>query len=72
MKIKSLELDRQNFSKENKNLHEMNENLRRQLAESESAMNDVYLGEHSKGAQLLELEEAQRTIERLVLLLRAT
>ena len=38
----------------------------------ENNMNEVYLGEESKGAQLLELEEANQAIERLVLLLKNT
>lgn len=62
MKIKSLEFDNQSYLNEIKKLEETNENLRRHLAESENAMNEVYLSDHSKGTQLLELAEAHKTI----------
>lgn len=35
-------------------------------------MNEVYMGEESKGAQLLQLEEAKEAIDRLATLLRST
>lgn len=35
-------------------------------------MNELYFSEQSKGAQLLELEEAKKAIERLVLIIKKT
>lgn len=35
-------------------------------------MNEIYLGEESRGAQLLELDQAKQAVERLVLLLKNT
>lgn len=42
-----------------KNVSNINEMYKKKIAELENNMNEIYLGEDSKGGQLLELNEAK-------------
>jgi hypothetical protein len=53
-------------------LNNVNELFKKKISEMENNMNEVYMSEESKGAQLLELDEAKQAIERLILLLKNT
>ena len=53
LKIKSLELDKKNSDNEIKNVNSLNEMYKKKINELENNMNEIYLGEESKGGQLL-------------------
>lgn len=53
LKIKSLELDKKNIDNEIKNMNSLNEMYKKKINELENNMNEIYLGEESKGGQLL-------------------
>ena len=53
LKIKSLELDKKNSDNEIKNMNSLNEMYKKKINELENNMNEIYLGEESKGGQLL-------------------
>lgn len=72
LKIKSLELDKKNIENEVKNANNLNEIYKKKITDLENNMNEIYLGEDSKGGQLLELNEAKEAVDRLILLLKNT
>lgn len=53
LKIKSLELDKKNSDNEIKNVNNLNDMYKKKINELENNMNEIYLGEESKGGQLL-------------------
>ena len=53
LKIKSLDLDKKNIDNEIKNMNSLNEMYKKKINELENNMNEIYLGEESKGGQLL-------------------
>jgi hypothetical protein len=72
LKIRSLELDKHKMQIEFEKAVDENEVLRKQLQDAERTIHEVYLDQESKGAQLLEIDELNRTIERLLSLLKTT